>query len=93
MPWGGASWNQAQPFPVSQTEYAKVTPVKGEHHVNPFTDCQVYQRCIGKLHPQAFILGEDRGKGRTPTFAQLPVSGWPGRFQEWMVDMGFLPRA
>jgi endo-1,4-beta-xylanase len=30
--------------------------------------------------------------GRTPAFAQLPVSGWPGRFQEWMVDMGFLPR-
>ena len=30
--------------------------------------------------------------GRTPAFAQLPVSGWPGRFQEWMVDMGFLAR-
>ena len=30
--------------------------------------------------------------GRTPAFAQLPVSGWPSRFQEWMVDMGFLPR-
>jgi hypothetical protein len=30
--------------------------------------------------------------GRAPAFAQLPVSGWPGRFQEWMVDMGFLPR-
>jgi endo-1,4-beta-xylanase len=28
--------------------------------------------------------------GRTPGFAQLPVSGWPARFQEWMVDMGFL---
>jgi hypothetical protein len=42
MPWDGASWNQAQPFSVGQTEYAKVTPVKGEHHVNPFTVCQVY---------------------------------------------------
>jgi hypothetical protein len=30
--------------------------------------------------------------GRTPAFAQLPVSGWPGCFQEWMVDMGFLAR-
>ena len=40
--WDGASWNQAQPFPVGQTEFAKVTPVKGEHHVNPFTVCQVY---------------------------------------------------
>jgi acetyl esterase/lipase len=28
--------------------------------------------------------------GRTPAFAQLPVSGWPARFQEWMVDRGFL---
>jgi endo-1,4-beta-xylanase len=28
--------------------------------------------------------------GRTPAFAQLPVSGWPNRFREWMVDMGFL---
>ena len=25
-----------------------------------------------------------------PAFAQLPVSGWPGRFREWMTDMGFL---
>jgi acetyl esterase/lipase len=30
--------------------------------------------------------------GRTPAFAQLPVSGWPARFQEWMADMGFLAR-
>jgi endo-1,4-beta-xylanase len=30
--------------------------------------------------------------GRTSAFAQLPVSGWPARFQEWMVDMGFLAR-
>ena len=28
--------------------------------------------------------------GRTPAFAQLPVSGWPARFREWMMDMGFL---
>jgi endo-1,4-beta-xylanase len=30
--------------------------------------------------------------GRTPAFAQLPVSGWPTRFREWMIDMEFLPR-
>jgi acetyl esterase/lipase len=30
--------------------------------------------------------------GRTPAFAQLPVSGWPDRFQEWMLDMGFLKK-
>jgi endo-1,4-beta-xylanase len=30
--------------------------------------------------------------GRTPAFAQLPVAGWPERFHEWMVDMGFLAR-
>ena len=70
MQWDGASWNQAQPFPVGQTEYAKVAPVKGEHHVNPFTVCQVYQRCIGKLYPQAFILGEDRGNPREIRLAQ-----------------------
>jgi acetyl esterase/lipase len=29
--------------------------------------------------------------GRTPAFAQLPVSGWPARFHEWMIDMAFLP--
>jgi endo-1,4-beta-xylanase len=28
--------------------------------------------------------------GRTPAFAQLPVAGWPARFHEWMLDMGFL---
>ena len=28
--------------------------------------------------------------GRTPAFAQLPVAGWPARFHEWMIDMGFL---
>src|ERR1035437_3867602 len=70
MQWDGASWNQAQPFPVGQTEYAKVAPVKGEHHVNPFTVCQVYQRCIGKLYPQAFILGEDRGNPSEIRLAQ-----------------------
>jgi hypothetical protein len=70
MQWDGASWNQTQPFPVGQTEYAKVAPVKGEHHVNPFTVCQVYQRCIGKLYPQAFILGEDRGNPREIRLAQ-----------------------
>jgi endo-1,4-beta-xylanase len=30
--------------------------------------------------------------GRTPEFAKLPVAGWPARFQEWMIDMAFLPR-
>ncbi len=28
--------------------------------------------------------------GRTPAFAQLPVAGWPGQFEAWMKDMGFL---
>ena len=28
--------------------------------------------------------------GRTPEFAKWPVSGWPGRFKEWMLDQGFL---
>ncbi len=28
--------------------------------------------------------------GRTPAFAQLPVAGWPDRFREWMIDMGFV---
>jgi len=30
--------------------------------------------------------------GRTPAFEQLPVSGWPARFQDWMADQGFLRR-
>ena len=30
--------------------------------------------------------------GRTPEFTKLPVAGWPARFQEWMIDMAFLPR-
>ncbi len=28
--------------------------------------------------------------GRTPEFAKWPVSGWPARFKEWMLDQGFL---
>jgi len=35
---------------MGQAEYAKVTPVQGEDRLNPFTVCQVHQRCIGKLY-------------------------------------------
>lgn len=56
-----SSWNQAQFSPVSQAEYAKVAPVQGEDRLDPFTVCQVRQRCVGKLYSQAFILGKDRG--------------------------------
>ena len=49
---------------MGQAEYAKVTPVEGEHHFNPFTVCQVCQRRIGELYSQAFIPGKDRGNAR-----------------------------
>lgn len=68
--WYGPSWNQAQLFPVGQTEYAKVTPVQGEHSFNPFTVCQVHQRCIGELYSQPCILGEDRGNAGKIRLAQ-----------------------
>lgn len=70
MQWLGPSWNQAQLLPVGQTEYAKVTPVQGEHQLNPFTVCQVQQRCIGKPYSQAFILREDRAYGGKIRLAQ-----------------------
>ena len=44
------------------------------------------------LKAPEILLRPDGMTGRTPAYAQLPVSGWPARFQEWMVDMGFLPR-
>jgi hypothetical protein len=37
----GRSWKQAQFLAVGQTDYAKATPVEGEHRFNPFAVCQM----------------------------------------------------
>lgn len=58
------SWNYPNPFPVRQTEHPKISPVQREDRLDPFAVCQVHQRCIGQLYPQAGVLGQNRGNGR-----------------------------
>ena len=56
---------------MGQTDYAEVTPVQGEHSLNPFTVGKVQQRGVGKLYSQPFILGEDR---RDPRKVRLALT-------------------
>jgi hypothetical protein len=65
---GGAvhtpSRNHAQLFAVGQTKHSEIPSIQGKYRFDPFTVCQVQQRRIGQLYPQARILGQDRSNSR-----------------------------
>src|SRR5258708_6764024 len=53
-------WNNAELLSARQAEHTKVASVQSENGFNPLSICQMYQRCIGELYPQALILSENR---------------------------------